>query len=177
MNWLLCIVLTSTKCHHGSRLLQMLERSQPQLGHLKLFPGPWCQIETSTICPGHWTLGITLTEEICLQSQSQAAKAPTYSHLIPLCSSIRNKTNKQMAEPALSRVPRLIWNILGECLDSDFDSENAGNGIERISGQEAADCPVPNVSLTNILYFLFWARRDEMRGGEPLGECSPARRW
>ena len=101
----------------------------------------------------------------------------TYSHLIPLCSSIRNKTNKQMAEPALSRVPRLIWNILGECLDSDFDSENAGNGIERISGQEAADCPVPNVSLTNILYFLFWARRDEMRGGKPLGECSPARRW
>ena len=94
-------------------------------------------------------------EEICLQNQRQAAKAPSYSPLIPLCSSIRNKTNKQMAGRALSGVPRLIWNILGKCLDSDFDSENAGNGIEHFW---ARGCWLPNRSLTNILYFLFWAR-------------------
>ena len=88
----------SAECHQsGSRLLQMLERSAQRLGHLKLFPGPWCQIETSTICPGHWTAGAGHQGHPPSVGQKQnlgicvfvdPGSPRSYSHLIPLCSAM-----------------------------------------------------------------------------------------
>ena len=160
MNWLLCIVLTSTKCHHGdSRLLQMLERSASRLGHLKLFPGPWCQIETSTNRSGAGhrenQLGVRVRSRnwVLYVCRSRVRKPPSLisSHSALRCSSIWNKTNKQMAERVLSGVPRLIWNILGECLDS-------GLWFRECWRWNLYFCQGfwPPRSLTNILYFLFW---------------------
>ena len=162
MNWLLCIVVTSGVPGHHGVLMAAPDYSRCWRGH-SLSSDTWnfspdlgakLKLPQSVPDTGHQG-SRSESEEICLQNQCQAAKTPSHSALIPLCSSIRNKTNKPMAGRALSGVPRLIWNILGECLDSDFDSENAGNGIEHFW---ARGCWLPNRSLTNILYFLFWAR-------------------
>ena len=60
-----------------------------------------------------------------------------------------------MAQRALSGVPRLIWNILGECLDSGLWFRECCWKWNPNFWQ--GGCWLAR-SLTNILYFLFWAR-------------------
>ena len=146
----------------------MLERSEcTQPGTLETFP--------QSLLP-NWnfhnlsrTLDTELWSEsqgIMLRSQGQDKEISTWRARASLLSLILLsdvhqsgiKTNKQMAGRGCS-VQRLIWNVLFVwTLAPDFESENAGMELY-LRGRRRL---TPDWSLTNILYFLFWAG---LRGG------------
>ena len=180
-------IFTSDVCHllpfsevitWYSRYLQMLERSEcTQPGTLETFP--WSLLPNWNFHNLSHTLDTELIWESpqsvpdtghraliwesgnMLRSQGQDKEISTWRARASLLSLVLLsdvhqsgiKTNKQMAGRGCS-VQRLIWNVLFVwTLAPDFELENTGMELY-LRGRRRL---TPDWSLTNILYFLFWA--------------------